>query len=83
LNFTDAQNVLCHPYRDWLHFEEYDDEHSTEDEDRWATIGPHPFRADLLVRVVWTPRDGSTRIISARKLNRREGAAHRQDLAGR
>ena len=38
-------------------------------EDRFITIG---FIEDTMVVLVWTPRDGSQRIISMRKANGRE-----------
>ena len=38
-------------------------------EDRFITIG---FLDDVMVVLVWTPRDGAYRIISMRKANERE-----------
>ena len=38
-------------------------------EDRFITIG---FLDDVMVALVWTPRDGAYRIISMRKANERE-----------
>ena len=38
-------------------------------EDRFITIG---FLDDVMVVLVWTPRDGAYRIISIRKANERE-----------
>ncbi len=38
-------------------------------EDRFITIG---FLEDVMVVLVWTPRDGAYRIISMRKANERE-----------
>ena len=38
-------------------------------EDRFITIG---FLEDVMVVLIWTPRDGAYRIISMRKANERE-----------
>lgn len=42
-------------------------------EDRFITIG---FLDDVMVVLVWTPRDGAYRIISMRKANERERALY-------
>lgn len=45
------------------------DDRNDYGEERWQTMGP--FRGDI-VMIVWTPRDGTHRIISMRKCNERE-----------
>ena len=81
LNFTDARNVLAAPLRDAFNSEEYDYAHS-QDEERWNTYGPHPDHPETLLRVTWAGRPRATRIISARKADRREAQAHARRLAG-
>ncbi len=46
-------------------------------EPRFQTVG---FLADRMVMVVWTPRGDARHIMSMRKCNEREQAAHRQRL---
>ena len=43
------------------------------EESRYFTLG---WRGDILVVVVWTPRDGGRRIISMRKANEAERKLH-------
>ena len=85
---SDAAGVLAHPYHDRLCVEEFDFDHSDEDEERWITTGPHPFVPVLIVRVVWTTRqddDGNdvTRIISARKADAGERKHYEHQLSRR
>jgi uncharacterized DUF497 family protein len=57
LNFADAMQI----FRDPMRIERYDDD-SSNDEDRWQTIG----RAGKVIFAVYTERGDVTRIISAR-----------------
>jgi uncharacterized DUF497 family protein len=57
ISFKSAAQI----WRDPLRIERYDDQHSV-DEERWQTVG---FYGRLLF-VVFTERDGKTRLISAR-----------------
>src|SRR5262249_46533266 len=71
---------------DRFHIEEYDDEHSM-DEDRWITTSSHPADRRIVLRIVWTPgwRDGLavTRIICARPATRLERIDYEDEIAGR
>ena len=72
VRFEEAAKVLCDPFWERFHVQEYDTEHSTSDEDRWKTAGTHPERREMLLVISWTQRlelDGRsvTRIISARR----------------
>ena len=63
INFKTAAKVFNDPYR----FEEYDNEHSY-DEDRWKVVG----MVDDILTAIYTEREESTRIISAREANETE-----------
>lgn len=63
INFKTAVKVFNDPYR----FEEYDNEHS-QDEDRWKVVG----MVDDILTVIYTEREESTRLISAREANEKE-----------
>jgi hypothetical protein len=72
VKFTDAAAVLLDEDGDVHHLEQFDAEHSDQ-EDRWITTGSMPSDRSYLMRIVWTQRvDGKhvvTRIISARFLS--------------
>jgi uncharacterized protein len=69
LSFDDAATVLGQHDGEIYLIEEYDDEHSHE-EDRYRTFGSHPQDRNIVLCISWTERQdkkGSiTRIISAR-----------------
>ncbi len=69
VSFEDAATVLAQENADVHLIEEYDDEHSDE-EDRYRTIGSHPQDRGIVLCISWTQRedekDSITRIISAR-----------------
>jgi uncharacterized protein len=83
VTFEDAARVLADPMGEMFQLENFDDEHSTEKEDRWITIGSEPEGRDILLFIVWTPVFGATRIISARLANKRERREYEAHLAGR
>ncbi len=60
LSFDEAIEVFDDPF----YLEKYDAAHSTLDEDRYQVIGR--VKNQLVVFVVYTPRNGKKRIISAR-----------------
>lgn len=66
LSFKEAAEV----FEDEFFQELYDYEHSTVDEDRYQVIGR--VKSQLVVFVVYTPKDGKRRIISARPALERE-----------
>ena len=63
VDFNDAAKVFNDPNR----IEDFDEEHS-DYEDRWRVIG----KVDDILFVIYTERDKSTRLISARKANASE-----------
>ncbi len=72
MDFGPAREMLADPEGDLHHDEDFDDAHSSEDEDRWITTGPLPSDPNLVLVVVWTERPLGTRIISARKATPQE-----------
>lgn len=86
VSFDDAAVVLADALSDRFHIEEYDDEHSM-DEDRWITTASHPADRRIVLRIVWTPRWGHrlavTRIIGARPATRQERMSYEDEIAGR
>lgn len=64
-----------------FHLSRGDPSHSTDDEDRWITVG---MLDDVVVIVVWTDRGGLRRIITMWKANGKERAAYhrRRDQHG-
>lgn len=81
VRFEDAARILADPFADRFHLEEFDDAHSTEQEDRWITTASHPGRRSVVLVTCWTPRidaagEPVTRIISARAATRAERIAY-------
>ena len=76
ITFSSAAMVFGDPFR----WEDYDEEHS-EEEERFVTIG---FAGDVLMLlfVVYTPRDDTIRIISARKANQKERSLYEYNREG-
>lgn len=69
VSFDDAARVLSDDRGDVYHVEEYDAEHS-DDEDRYITTASHPDDRNIVLVISWTDRSTRTakvtRIISAR-----------------
>jgi uncharacterized DUF497 family protein len=69
VSFDDAALVLADEDGDVFHIEEYDHEHSTE-EDRYVTTASHPDDRRIVLVIAWTDPSTEhakvTRIISAR-----------------
>jgi uncharacterized DUF497 family protein len=69
VSFRDAAIVLADAAGDFYHVEEFDEEHS-EDEDRYITTASHPDNRRTILSITWTHRFTGgvrkTRIISAR-----------------
>lgn len=66
LTFDEAQQVFDDPF----YLEKYDVTHSTIEEERYQVLGR--VKSQLVVFVVYTPKNGKKRIISARPALRRE-----------
>jgi uncharacterized protein len=83
VSFGDAQVVLSDEEADFFHIDEYDDEHSVE-EDRFLTTASDPFKRSRVLIVSWTERQDEqgrvTRIISARAANPRERREYESQL---
>jgi uncharacterized DUF497 family protein len=69
-----------------LPFEEYDHEHST-DEDRYVTTASHPDDRTIVLVIAWTDRSTEdakvTRIISARAATSAERKRYVKEISGR
>src|SRR5437867_2651207 len=69
VSFDDAASVLADEEGDFYHVEEFDEEHSGE-EDRYITTASHPNNRRTILSITWTDRskgrDRITRVISAR-----------------
>jgi uncharacterized DUF497 family protein len=75
--FPDAATMPADPFVDRFHVEVFDSRNSTEDEDRWRTVGSYPFDRGKVLVVIWSTRLDElkrpvTRIISARSATRAE-----------
>jgi uncharacterized DUF497 family protein len=80
ITFDDAQRVLEDENGSQRHVEFTDHEHST-DELRYITFGPDPVVIGLLLVISWTSRgENVTRIISARRVNRKERAIYDKEI---
>lgn len=82
VTFAQAMRVLADEFCDVFHIEEFDAEHSS-DEDRYITIGSDPYARDIVLIIVWTDRSGVTRIISARLATRSERKAYETEIRRR
>jgi uncharacterized DUF497 family protein len=86
VTFEDASKVLGREDGHLQLVEDYDDNHSHE-EDRYRTFGPHPEKPQVILGVSWTDRTNNqgqiTRIISARPTDRRERKAYFQRIRQR
>lgn len=85
VSFDDAALVLADEEGDQFHIEEYDRDHSTE-EDRYVTTASHPNDRSIVLVIAWTDRSTKhakvTRIISARPANRRERKRYVKEISG-
>ena len=76
ITFNDAQRVLEDENGSQGHVEFPDHEHSTV-ELRYITLGSDPVVSGLLLVISWTSRgENITRIISARRANKKERAIY-------
>jgi uncharacterized DUF497 family protein len=86
VTFDDAARVLADEEADRRHLEEYDDEHSS-DEDRQVTIAAHPDDRSIVLVIAWTDRSTPdrriTRIISARAATPHERRRYAEAIEGR
>jgi uncharacterized DUF497 family protein len=71
VSFEDAAAMLADEMSQSFHIEDYDEPHSDEEE-RYITTGTDPQNRSVVLRAVWTVRNGQTRIISARLATRME-----------
>ncbi len=82
VSFADAAQVLSDAYGDVFHLTQPDDRHD-ELEERWITIGSHPYNRSLVFYIVWTYRPSDpglvTRIISARPASPFERRQYEKD----
>ncbi len=85
VSFDDAALVLSDEDGDRFHVEEYDDEHSAE-EDRYITTASHPDDRSIVLIIAWTDRSTEvakiTRIISARAATRAERKRYVKETSG-
>jgi uncharacterized DUF497 family protein len=86
VSFDDAASVLSDEAGDTFHVEEYDLEHSTE-EDRYVTTASHPDDREIVLVISWTDRSREhgkfTRIISARVATKAERRRYAKEISGR
>lgn len=83
VKFEDAAAMLQDPMYRLFHVEEFDAEHSDENEDRYITLGTDPMDRSIVLSVVWTERGDLTRIISARLATRAERQAYETQIQTR
>lgn len=83
VSFDDAARVLADEEGDAHHIEEFDDEHSDEEE-RYVTTASHPDDRDIVLRIVWSDRSNDeervTRIIGARPATKRERKSYGDEI---
>ena len=86
VSFDDAALVLADEAGDTFHVDEYDSEHST-DEDRYVTTASHPDDRSIVLLIAWTDRATEetriTRIISARAATPAERRRYGKEIGGR
>ncbi len=85
VSFDDAALVLSDEDGDTYHVEEYDSEHSTE-EDRYVTTAAHPDDRAIILLIAWTDRSTEharfTRIISARVATPTDRRKYAKEIGG-
>jgi uncharacterized DUF497 family protein len=85
VSFDDAGRVLGDEEADTYHVEEFDEEHSDE-EDRYVTTASHPDDRQIVLRIAWTERAETqaknpiTRILSARLATTRERKTYAKEI---
>jgi len=76
--------MYCSTPKRRFHLEEYDEDHSDE-EDRFVTTGSHPVNRDIVLVISWTKRESdsgdTTRIISARRATPAERRRYESEIA--
>jgi uncharacterized DUF497 family protein len=84
VSFDDAALVLSDEDGERFHVEEYDHEHST-DEDRYVTTASHPDDRRIVLIIAWTDRSNDdnkvTRIISARAAKPAERKRYAKEIS--
>ena len=84
VTFDQAAEVLMDNEADRVHLEEYDEEHS-DNEDRFITTASHPSNRNIVLVISWTERhDRSglrTRIIGARRATPAERKRYESEIA--
>lgn len=85
VSFDDAALVLTDEDGDTFHIEEFDRQHSA-DEDRYVTTGAHPDDRSIVLIIAWTDRSTEkakvTRIISARVATPAERKRYVKEISG-
>lgn len=76
VSFSDAAEVLMDPFADSFHVTWLDCRDPYQLEERWITLGSHPYNRSYVMYLVWNVREDKhgevTRIISARPATPRE-----------
>ena len=85
VSFDDAALVLSDEDGDTFHVEEYDRQHSA-DEDRYVTTASHPDDRGIVLVIAWTDRSTEnakiSRIISARAASPAEKKRYVKEISG-
>ena len=85
VSFNDAAVVLADEDGERFHIEEFDQQHSA-DEDRYVTTASHPDDRTIVLIIAWTDRSTNdsriTRIISARAATPAEGKRYAKEISG-
>ncbi len=83
VTFDQAAEVLLDEDGDRFHLEEYDEEHSGQ-EDRFISTASHPRNRDLILVICWTERDSTsgllTRILSSRRATPSERSRYESEI---
>jgi uncharacterized DUF497 family protein len=86
VSFEDAAYVLADENADKYHIEEFDEDHSDE-EDRYITTGSHPDDRSIILRISWkdasTQRTKITRIISCRAATTAERTRYAKEISAK
>lgn len=86
VTFEDAAYVLADEEGDVYHVEEFDEEHSDE-EDRYRTTASHPDDRSIVLRIAWKDVSSKlgnvTRLISARAATPKEVAKYVEEINAR
>jgi len=85
VSFDDAALVLADEDAQKFHIEEFDRQHSV-DEDRYVTTASHPDDRAIVLIIAWTDRSTEnakvTRIISARAATAAERRKYAKEISG-